>query len=291
MAIHAAAAAVSRVAGMAFMAGIFAIVGRILMARSARDSRHFSGLDVEPERAVGVRPFILEMAFLTFPAGPVPGMGKRRAPVIAFMTARAARRPRDDAERLQVPVAIPAFQGPVRPHQREACLIMLETGLVPGGAAVAYGAISPLRSLVKVGMAARAIPVRLQELPIGMALDAADILMEGKEILGRVLEFNFGERHSRGMTVLALLLEISVVGRRMAIAAILLRLLVPMAGVADKFAVPTAERKAGGGVILDFGGTHPPGLRLVQGPEADGPSSAPLQEKDDAQGCAEEIKN
>lgn len=284
MAIQAAAAAVSRVAGMAFMARIFAIVGLILMAGSARDSRHFTGLDVEPERAVGIRPFILEVAFLAFPAGPVRSMGKRRAAIIALMTTRAARRPRNDPERLKVPVTIPAFQGPVRPHQRKTGLIMSETDVIPGGAAVAEGAISPLSSLVKVGMATRAIPVRLQELPIDMTLDAADILMEGEEILGRMLEFDIGERHSRGMAVLALLFEISVVGRRMAIIAIRLRLLVPMAGVADELPVPTPEWKTDSGVIFDFGGAHARGLWQAQGPEADGPSPTPLQEKDDAQG-------
>lgn len=178
----------------------------------------------------------------------------------------------------------------MRPHQRETGLTMPETGLIPGGAAVADGAISPLRSFVKVGMAARAIPVRLQELPVDMALDAADILMEGKKIFGRVLEFDTGERHSRGMAVLALFLELHIVGRSVAIVAVRFRLLIPMASVADQLLVPTPEWKTGGRVIFDFGGAHARGLRLVQGPEANGPSSTRLQEKDDAQSCSEKAK-
>ena len=119
-------------ARMAFVAGILPVILGILVACCACDSRVSPRLNVEPIGAVGVNPRILEVTLLAVPTRAICGMREPGAPVIRFVTTRALRRPRHDLERLQVAVAIAAFKSAVRPHQREARLVVVEPSDVPG---------------------------------------------------------------------------------------------------------------------------------------------------------------
>lgn len=132
VAVQAAAVPVSRMARMAFVAGVLPVILRVLVACCACDSRVAPRLDIEPIGAVGVNPRILEVTLLAIPTRAVCGVREPGAPVIGLVTARAFRRPRHDLEGLQVAVAIAAFESAVRPHQRETRLVVVEPSDVPG---------------------------------------------------------------------------------------------------------------------------------------------------------------
>ena len=86
-------------------------------------------------------------------------------------------------------------------------------------------------------MAARAILAGPLKLPVGVALGAADLLMEGEQVLGRMLELDFGERMPGCMAGLAFTIKFRTVGRGMAGGADRLGFLVAVAVVANELGV------------------------------------------------------
>ncbi len=210
------------------------------------------GLDIEPKRAMSVGKFILNMTFLTVLAGAVGSMGKWSAAVRGFMAAGASCWAGDDAERLQVPVAVAAFDSPVCSHQRKAGLVVVEPGLVPVRLRMADGTITALRSFMKIGMASRAVPAGLKKFPVLVAGRTADILVKGEEVLGRVFELDIGKRESGGVAVLTFFPKIRVMGRIVTTVAVRLGVFLSVADVAVEFPMPSPKRKSCGGVLLDF---------------------------------------
>ena len=61
-------------------------------------------------------------------------------------------------------------------------------------------------------MAARAILAGPLKLPVGVALGAADLLMEEEQALGRMLELDFGERMPGCMAGLAFTIKFMLYG-------------------------------------------------------------------------------
>jgi hypothetical protein len=204
---------------MAFVAvvtGIFQIVLEILVAAGAADPGHIARFDVEPGRAMGVIPRVLEMAFGASAARSISGVRERGAPVIGLMAAGALGRAGDDAEGLPVPVAIAALHRAMRSHQRETGLIVLEPGDGPSRFLMAGRAIPAEGPLMKIGMASRAVQPGLEELLVGVALNAADVFMKGEEAFFGVFELDIGERETGCVTVLARFPEFRAVRGRMA---------------------------------------------------------------------------
>ena len=160
--------------------------------------------------------------------------------------------PRRDAERLNVAMAVAALEGLVGTHQREADGVVVEAVDCPSRLAVADVAVAADRTLMIVGVTAGAIATSPQELPVGMACHAADALMEGKETLGRMLEFDFREWMAGRMAGFALADELGVVRGRMAGLTIGFGLLLPVAGFAGQFGVASFEGESGGDMLLDI---------------------------------------
>ena len=131
MAVQAAPVSVSRMAGVALVAGIFAVVLGVLVARGARDSRVLPRLDVEPIGAMRVAPCILQVALLAIPPRAIGGVRERGAAIGRFVTARAFRRSRHDLECLHVAVTIAALERAVRPHKGKSRLIVIESREAP----------------------------------------------------------------------------------------------------------------------------------------------------------------
>jgi hypothetical protein len=90
-----------------------------------------AGLDVEPERAVGIGPLVLQVAFLAIGPGAVRSVGKPRTPVLGGVAAHAAGGPGNDSHRLQVAMAITALEALMGAHQRKAGFAVMETDLLP----------------------------------------------------------------------------------------------------------------------------------------------------------------
>ena len=133
-----------------------------------------------------------------------------------------------------------------------------------------------------VGVAAGAVLTAARELLVGVAIGAADALVEGEEALVRVLELDFGKGMPRGVAGLALAVELGAVGRRMAGGAGRLGLLVAMAVIADELGVAAFQEKASGGMFLDFVGRGLVlALDLLVQLDGQGAGAAPGLEEDD----------
>jgi len=253
MAIQASSVTVAGMAFVAFPAGILPVVGGVGMTCRTVDSGMSAGLDVEPKGAMGIAPGILEMAFLAVPAGPVSGVREPRPAIIRLMADGTGGRPRCYPERLKITVAIPAFERPVRSHERKPRPVVVEVGGRPARLAMAGVAIAADRSLVVIGMTGCAIRNGFLEFLFGMAADASDVLVQAEQSLVRVPEFDFGERMPGRMTGDTVFFEFGAMGRGVTRPAIRLGFFFAVAGFATQFGVPPFQWKSRIDMALDVG--------------------------------------
>ena len=106
-------------------------------------------------------------------------------------------------------------------------------------------------TLVKIRVAARAIPVCFQELLIHVASDAVYVLMEREEAFRPMLELDISEWKTGRMALLAFFSEILVVRRSVAIVAVRFQLFFSVTGIAGQLRMSPDERKAGVCVLFD----------------------------------------
>jgi len=252
-------------------AGVFAVVLRIRMARAAGYSRMPSRRDVEPRGAVGIGPCVLHVAFLAVPARPIGRMRESGAPEVRLVTARAFGRSRYDLERLQVAMAVAAFEGAMRTHQREARHVVIESRDVPRRRAMAFVAIPSEGALVIIRVAARAVLVGVQKLFADVTFDARHVLMEREETFRWVLELDEREGHAGRMAALAFLPEIRIVRGFVAARALRLGLPLSVARLARHVRVMSHERKTGLCMLFGEGGRGRIGpLHLIGSRHLDG---------------------
>jgi len=185
MAIQAPPIVVIRMTLMTVMACIVKITG-FLVACSALHSGVSPGLDIEPERTVGILPCILQMAFLAVQAGSIRRMGKRCRAELHLMAVNAARRSGDNLEGLQISMAVPAFEAQMGSHQRETGLPVIHPGHFPDRPAMTPAAVKTQGSLMIIIVAADTGTVHLAECSLSVALPAEDLRVECKHIRSSV---------------------------------------------------------------------------------------------------------
>jgi len=150
-------------------------------------------------------------------------------------------------------VAVAAFKSAVRPHQREARLVVVELRDVPGRRPVACIAIPAERALVIISVARGAVPVCFQKLFPLVALNAGYALVEREKVFRRMLESDVREWQAGRMAILAFLSKVCIVRRTVAIVAVRLRCLLSVACFAGQFPVAAAQRETGLGVLFEKG--------------------------------------
>ena len=182
MAIETPSAAIPCMALVAIMTGVLEVILFDLMARPACDAGMDPGLYVEPERTMGPRPFVLEMAFLAVQSGSKHAVGEWRTSKRAFVAIRTGHGTGNNPKCLEVAMTIPAVQAQMCTLQNKSRLRMIKSGHRPGERSVTGIAIVSKCALMIIRMAAHTLIHGLEKVIARMTSLAGKDGMESEHV-------------------------------------------------------------------------------------------------------------